>query len=157
MKAFRFKRVFISSALLLLALSAHRGIAHADSPTGSILINNASGTTNFSFVNLSLSASATGSSVTQMQVSNDPSFTSATWEPFATNEIWNLTSGGGLKTVYVQFEDALGNISGTYSANINVTPIEETTDTSGTGIGIIQSNGLFVIDSAYRYHYGDPS
>lgn len=155
MKAFRLKRFFyLSSLFLLLVLSTHLGIAQADSPTGSILINSSVGSTNFSFVNLSLSASDTGSSVTQMQVSNDASFTSATWEPFVTNKIWNLTSGDGPKTVYVQFEDALGNVSQTYSANVNVTPVEETTDTGGTGIGMILSDGLFTID--YAHHYGDP-
>ena len=155
MKAFRLKRFFyLSSIFLLLVLSSHLGIAHADSPTGSILINNGAGSTNFSFVNLSLSASDNGSSVTQMLVSNDASFTSATWEPFVTNKIWNLTSGEGPKTLYVQFKDALGNTSETYSASISVTPIDEIADAGATGTGIIQSNGLFLVD--YAHHYGDP-
>lgn len=123
-------------------------------PKGSIVINNGVSSTDFSFVNLSLSASDAGSSVTQMEISNDSSFGSAAWVPFTANAVWNLTSGGGQKTVYVRFEDALGNVSNTYSASINVMPVDETTDTGGTGLGVSLANGIFTMDTIF--HYGEP-
>ena len=68
-------------------------------------------------VTLLLSATDDSGTVTQMRFSNDNS-TWSTWEAYATSKAWTLTSGDGTKTVYVQFKDAVGNVSTTYSDTI---------------------------------------
>jgi flagellar hook assembly protein FlgD len=76
-------------------------------PTGSILINNGAGFTAVTQVTLNLSA-ADANNVTTMRLSNDGS----TWtdpESCATTRVWNLLSGDGQKTVYVQYKDAAEN------------------------------------------------
>src|SRR3972149_1638875 len=83
-------------------------------------------------VTLLLSATDDSGTVTQMRFSNDNS-TWSTWEAYATSKAWTLTSGDGTKTVYVQFKDAVGNVSTTYSDTIIL-------DTSAP-IGSITING----------------
>jgi hypothetical protein len=86
------------------------------SPNGSISIN--SGDTTTDSVNVTLTLSATDDSgVSQMQFSNDNS----TWsdaESYSTSKDWILTSGDGIKTVYVKFSDI--------EDNWNVTPYSDT-------------------------------
>ncbi len=86
-------------------------------PSGSILINSGAAYTNSTAVNLTLSASDSGSGVYQMRFSNDNSSWSA-WEAYATSKSWTLTSGDGTKTVYVQYSDNLGNVSGSFNDSI---------------------------------------
>ena len=45
---------------------------------------------------------------TEMLVSNNQCFTGATWEPYSAQKTWELTSGDGWKSVYVQTVDAFG-------------------------------------------------
>ena len=87
-------------------------------PTGSILINGGTAKTNSSTVSLTVSASDSGSVVSQMRFSNDNSAWS-NWQPYETGpRPWNLIPGDGLKTAYVQFRDQLGNSSTSYSDTI---------------------------------------
>ena len=80
-------------------------------PAGSVLINDGAGYTQAAHVTLTLSANdGTGSGVTGMQFSNDNANWSG-WEPFATTTTWDLITGDGQKTVYVQFRDAAGFVS----------------------------------------------
>lgn len=65
-------------------------------------------------VTVTLSATDDVSGVASMRLGNDPAFTGAEWEPYATSKVWNL---GSSMTVYVQFQDYAGNISQTYSAS----------------------------------------
>lgn len=44
----------------------------------------------------------------EMQVSNEPSFAQASWEPFVTEKPWTLEPGTGWRTVYVKTRDAWG-------------------------------------------------
>ncbi|MEM6297395.1 MAG: hypothetical protein AAF740_01775 [Bacteroidota bacterium] len=47
----------------------------------------------------------------EMRISNDPYLKEAKWEPYKTSKKWTLLGEDGLKTVYVQFRDKIGNIS----------------------------------------------
>lgn len=58
------------------------------------------------------------SGVTQMMISNSPSFEAGAWEPYATSKPWNLAQSSGLASVYVKYMDAVGNVSDTYVATI---------------------------------------
>jgi hypothetical protein len=71
--------------------------------------------------------SATG--VTQMMISNAPDFAGASWEAYATSKPWTLAQSSGLATVYVKYQDAVGNESEVYVATIWVS--------SGPGISQI--------------------
>ncbi|MCK9418061.1 MAG: hypothetical protein M0R70_01630 [Nitrospirae bacterium] len=77
-------------------------------PTGSIVINNGAVFTNTTAVTLTLSATDSDGSVTEMQFSNDGS-TWSTPEPYATSKNWTLTTGDGTKTVFANFKDNADN------------------------------------------------
>ena len=83
-------------------------------PTGSILIND--GAIYTSTTGVTLSVSTTGAS--QMCFSND-NITWDAWEPCATSKPWILPGGNGNKTVYCQFKDEAGNLSGVGSSSIH--------------------------------------
>ncbi|CAG0946840.1 hypothetical protein ANRL1_03338 [Anaerolineae bacterium] len=48
---------------------------------------------------------------TEAQISNDADFAGATWQPFASQIKWTLSSGNGTKTVYVKYRDAKGRVT----------------------------------------------
>ena len=85
-------------------------------PTGSVTIDNGAAATNSTAAVLTLSASDPAG-VTQMRFSNTGS-TFSTPEAYATTKAWTLTSGSGTKTVYVQFQNAPGNWSGSFTDTI---------------------------------------
>jgi hypothetical protein len=98
-------------------------------PVGSVIINNGTSFTTSTGVLLSMSASdAVG--VVGYYVSNSssvPSFGQSGWSSvgsttslFTTLNGWQIPSGDGLKTVYVWFKDAVGNVSGTASDGITL-------------------------------------
>jgi len=86
-------------------------------PTGTIKINNDAAYTNSTSVTLTLSATDTGSGLSQMQFSNDNS-TWSTTETYATSKTWSMSSGDGSKTVYAKFKDNAGNWSVSFSDTI---------------------------------------
>ncbi|MHB9035861.1 MAG: hypothetical protein ACYC64_04280 [Armatimonadota bacterium] len=88
-------------------------------PTGSVIINSEATYCTTTSVTLAISATDQGRGVTRMRVGNSLS-TMTTWESYATSKSWTLTSGDGVKNVYVQFKDAAGNISEVYSDSITV-------------------------------------
>lgn len=45
---------------------------------------------------------------TEIQISNDQGFAGANWEPYSSRRSWTLTSGRGVRTIYVKFRDARG-------------------------------------------------
>ncbi len=105
-------------------------------PHGSVLINGGAQSTSTPDVNLDLWATDTvdpevhelgpdylppadsATSVTQMLISNDPAFSGAVWEAYATSKAWTLDQSSGMATVYVKYMDATGNTSDTYTATI---------------------------------------
>lgn len=97
-------------------------------PTGSIVIDGCDPYTASTSVTLGLSASDSGSSIAQMLVSNDPAFSVASWENYATSKPWTLTSGDGTKRVYVKYKDNAGLESPAFSEAI----ILDTTPPTGS-------------------------
>lgn len=73
-----------------------------------VRINNNATSTNSPNVVLSMEAK----DATFMMIANDPKFTGAYWEPYAVTKEWTLTSGQGLKRVFVKFKDNAQNASG---------------------------------------------
>jgi PKD repeat protein len=86
-------------------------------PIGSVVINEGTETTDSLFVDLILSAVDPESDVVQMRFSNDGSSWSS-WETFSLSKSWALTSGEGLKTVYVQFRNEADLVSNSYQDTI---------------------------------------
>lgn len=63
-------------------------------------------------VTLNLPASDLGGSgLASMRFRNNAADPYSTWESYQTTKAWTLTSGAGLKKVFVQFKDAAGNVS----------------------------------------------
>ena len=87
-------------------------------PTGSITVNGGAIFTKDAVVSLALSAIDTAGAV-QMQFSNDNGTWSAA-ESFAEAKPWTLSSGDGMKTVYVRFRDGAGNLSQAYSDTVTL-------------------------------------
>lgn len=68
--------------------------------------------------NVSLVISASGAS--KMKVSNYANFSGATWENYATSKSYQLSSGDGTKTVYINFKDQAGsNVSTSDSISLD--------------------------------------
>jgi len=87
-------------------------------PTGEISVNNDAEFTNTTEVTLNLSADDGVSGVDRTRLKNE-SGDWTDWMRFnATFQSWSLTSGDGIKTVYVQYKDAAGNESEVYGDNI---------------------------------------
>jgi hypothetical protein len=85
-------------------------------PTGlGIAINGGETTTASSTVNLELSASG----AERCRYSNGPS-SWGSWEPYSPAKEWQLSEGGGNKTVYFQCKDSTGNIAPAVSASITL-------------------------------------
>jgi hypothetical protein len=81
-------------------------------PTGSASIASGATYVTSTSVTLTLSASdGSGSGVSDMRFSNDES-TWSTWETYGTSKSWTLTTGDGIKTVYVEYRDTAGNTAG---------------------------------------------
>ena len=88
-------------------------------PAGSIVIAAGAASTPVKSVTLTLSASDSDGTVTEMKFSND----SVNWsnpELYNNSKNWILTEGTGNKTVYVQFKDNADNWSSSYSDSIEV-------------------------------------
>ena len=88
-------------------------------PTGSITIAEGLVYTNSTSVTLTLSADDATSGVAQMCFSHDNA-TWTPWETYSTSKTWTLTTGDGIKTVYVQFIDNAGLVSQSYSGTITL-------------------------------------
>ena len=88
-----------------------------------IIIENEAISTTSPNVNLYIYDRSTGGgfaglgAATQMMVSNNACFSGATWEPYASNKIWVLTTGEGWRDVYVKTRDAFSRML-TVSDNI---------------------------------------
>jgi len=67
-------------------------------------------------ITLYVDAHDDNSGIFEMQFSEDPEFTNAVWEPYASTKQWSAPEEG-YKTVYVRFRDSAGNLSGGSSLN----------------------------------------
>ena len=86
-----------------------------EAPSGSIEIDGGAAYARTTSVTLGVSATDTGcAGLGEMRFSNDGSNWSA-WETYTTTKSWTLEPGDGEKTVYVQFEGALGNVSTSFT------------------------------------------
>jgi hypothetical protein len=79
-------------------------------PTGTVVIGGDTPFTTTTSVALAVLASDALNGVAQMRFSNDFANWSA-WTTYATTADWTLADGQGLKFVYVEFKDGVGNIS----------------------------------------------
>jgi hypothetical protein len=86
-----------------------------NAPFGTVAINNGALYTNDFAVTLNL----TTNDANQMRFSNDGIGWSS-WVDYAASAPWVLTTSNGLKTVYVQFKDDVGNISGSLTDSITL-------------------------------------
>jgi TolB protein len=94
-------------------------------PTGTVTINGGATRVRTRAVTLTLTASdpSPASGVSAMRISNSASgLSAAPWQPYAATSSWTLTSGGGTKTVYVQYRDAAANTSTAAQDTITYTP-----------------------------------
>jgi hypothetical protein len=117
-------------------------------PVGSIAINNDATYTKDLDVSLTIPASDVGSGVVKMRFSADGASWKG-WEDYAESKIYRLNSGDGIKAVYVQFRDAAGNISETYSDSII---LDTTAPASGTTPTISLDRGVTIAGQIY-YSY----
>lgn len=81
-----------------------------------------------------------------MKVSNDPYLSDAEWEPFVEKKEWMLVGEDGIKTVYVQFKDKVGNIS-----RIAYSRIGKDTRPPTNGDLIIERKGTKYITDINKY------
>lgn len=74
---------------------------------GKVEIQDGNKGTRFQKVTITLEAD----DAVEMKVSNNPYLEDAKWEPYVEKKDWTLLGEDGIKTVYVQFRDKIGNIS----------------------------------------------
>ncbi len=123
---------------------ATTGVHEITPPTGSIQINGGAAVTKSATVTLTLTASDDSPPI-QMCISNTTSCTS--WAALAPTKSWTLTTGNGMKIVYVRFRDTWGNTTPTpYSASILLDTTAPTngavTATAGAGKITLNWNGF---------------
>ncbi|MCM8780795.1 MAG: hypothetical protein NC908_02590, partial [Candidatus Omnitrophica bacterium] len=100
-------------------------IVDTQPPSGSVLINAGDDLTHSAYVNLHIQAEDAVSGVKSIFISNDGIFDTELANPYSFAPViyhWLVSSPNtdGLKTVYIKFQDAAGNISATFSDQINL-------------------------------------
>jgi len=100
-------------------------------PAGSIKINNDAKTTNSTSVTLTISATDSGTGLSEMKFSNDYLNWSSP-ELYATTKAWVIPSDLGLQFVYVKFKDKAGNWSIGYHDYITLEKNNDKTPPTGT-------------------------
>ena len=124
-------------------------------PAGTVSINQGAELTNSNSVNLAVSVMDPVSTVNAIRFSNDNTNWSS-WESFASSKTWTLLSGDGVKSVYVQFRDAVGNISPSCNDDITLdtTPPQNTSVQINSGAkyctGTIVTMTYSATDAVYR-------
>lgn len=108
-------------------------------PSGSLTINNGAAFTNSTSVSLNFTATDNSGDVPWMRFSDDGT-TWSDWETYATAKNWSLTTGDSTKTVYVQFKDAAGNVSGSYSDTIVLDTTPPAVSIAAPSSGIANDN-----------------
>ena len=87
--------------------------------TGSLVLNGGAAYANKTAATAALSASSDGVAPTQRQFSWNGTIFNA-WEAYSATRTVTLPTGDGVKTLYVKYQDAVGNISGVYSDSITL-------------------------------------
>ena len=87
-------------------------------PKGALTINNGATCTESPDVTLTLDNN-NNPDVDQMRISEDPFFSGAQWQPYATTSPWTLSAGFGKKTIYAQLKDKNGLVSNVFTAQID--------------------------------------
>jgi len=82
-----------------------------------VTLNGGAATTATTAGSAQLAATSNAGAVTQMQLSWDGKTYNA-WEDYKTARVVSIPSGDGLKTLYVIFKDAAGNVSKPFTASI---------------------------------------
>lgn len=109
------------------ALAMDTIILDTQAPTVSLAINGGDQYANSVRIDISISAVDTGAGVTMMRISDDGTFDTEGWEPYATFREWTLPSGDGVKTVLVQVMDGAGWSSEVVSSTIELDTVPPTT------------------------------
>ncbi len=95
-----------------ISVSAVFEIIDPDAPVKiTFLINNGDNYTNDRNVVLTIEAEDEQNVVTEMIICNYEDFSGCDWEEYTTVKNWELTSGDGVKDVYIKFKDAVENES----------------------------------------------
>ena len=108
-------------------------------PVGTININSGSPYTNMVDATLAFTCSSPAGDCTEMQLSND-NIAWSTSEVFATSRAWTLTTGEGIKTVYVKFKDNAGEWSNVYSDSIILDTIAPAVAITSPTSGVTNEN-----------------
>lgn len=101
-----------------------RFYSDATPPVGSVSINQGENYTNQTAVTLSISGSDNESGLDIMIISNNSNFSGSNWESYSQSKAWTLTSGAGVKTIYIKFKDRAGNISSPYADSIELLTVK---------------------------------
>ena len=92
-------------------------ILDTTAPTNqAVLINGGAGST--TNLNVVLTLAAVDANLADMRIANNSFFAGAVWVAFASGTNWQFSGGDGTKTVYAQYRDRAGNLSGTAQGSI---------------------------------------
>ena len=102
--------------------SVHLGPFYIDAsaPTGSVSISSGATYTASASVELTISGTGGGCSVTNMMICNDSGYSGCDWEAYTTSKEWTLPGPDGVNTVYAKFRDELNQVSDSYSDTITL-------------------------------------
>lgn len=116
------KHIYMKRWLFSLLVFVYSPLLYAQGIAGAIMINNGSSVTNEQEGKVNIALRSAGA--THMRISRDESFRGAVWEPYSYEKrgfyLLRKGEGDGVKTVYVTFKDAAGNISEVVSASIEI-------------------------------------
>ena len=93
------------------AASTATFVYDSQAPTGTITINVDKTVTHSQNVVLTIAGYDATAGVSEMRISEDPTFSGVAWENFSASKNFTLSSGSGDKQVYLQLEDKAGNVS----------------------------------------------
>ncbi|HZG13946.1 MAG TPA: Ig-like domain-containing protein [Candidatus Bathyarchaeia archaeon] len=117
-----------------------------EAPAGSLIINSGDVATASSAVTLTIAAADPESDSIQMRFSNDAT-TWDEWTEYTSNTSWTLPGGDGVKTVYMQLQDAVGNNSVPFSDSIIL-------DTAGPIVTGVENGASYNTDQTISFTEG---
>jgi hypothetical protein len=106
-------------------------------PTGSLLLNNGEAFTNGTSVTVSSTVSDS-LGVTEMRFSTDDKSSWGAWLPFAATSALTLPTGDGLKVVWAQYRDSIGNV---FESSDDITLDATPPTTTATGLAADATSG----------------
>lgn len=91
-------------------------------PTGSMILGGGASQTTLTTVSLAVNASDDRSQISglQLQLSNQPDLSDASWRPLFATTSWQIPTVVGIKTVYGRLRDEAGNISPIFTDTIEL-------------------------------------